>query len=233
MNVIELSQVQIAYGAAIAVDGADLSVEEGTVVALLGPNGAGKSSIAKAIGGLVKTRSGSITFRGKRLPSRPADIVRAGIAIVPEGRRIFPQLSVEENLLVGGYTSGRDRMKVLRKLQDSFPILTERRTQLGGLLSGGEQQLLAICRALMTQPSLIVLDEPSLGLSPIKIKEVADVIAGMQADGLSVLLIEQNSQFALRIADYAYVLERGVVVDQNSAEVLKNSDFVRKAYLGI
>jgi branched-chain amino acid transport system ATP-binding protein len=233
MNVIELSQVQIAYGAAIAVDGVDLSVEEGTVVALLGPNGAGKSSIAKAIGGLVKTRSGSITFQGKRLASRPADIVRAGIAIVPEGRRIFPQLSVEENLLVGGYTSGRDRMKVLRKLQDSFPILTERRTQFGGLLSGGEQQLLAICRALMTQPSLIVLDEPSLGLSPIKIKEVADVIAGMQTDGLSVLLIEQNSQFALRIADYAYVLERGVVVDQNSAEMLKNSDFVRKAYLGI
>lgn len=233
MSILELEGIGISYGAALAVDAVDLTVEEGSVVALLGPNGAGKSSLARAVAGAVRPQRGTIRFRGKTLTGRSVDRVKAGIAMVPEGRRIFPQLTVEENLLVGAYTAPKSRAATLRRLQDAFPILVERRRQLGGLLSGGEQQLLAICRALMSGPSLIVLDEPSLGLSPIKIREVADIIAHMRADGLTVLLVEQNSQFALRLADYAYVLERGKVVEQNTAAVLKESDFVRNAYLGL
>lgn len=234
MTLLEVENVHIVYGQAVAVQDVSLTIDEGSVVALLGPNGAGKSSLARAVAGLVPLRGGRISFRGRALPRRPAEIVRGGIAVVPEGRRIFPQLTVEENLLVGGHLrSGRERMAAVKRMQADFPLLAQRRRQLGGLLSGGEQQLLAICRALMTRPSLIVIDEPSLGLSPIMIKEIAAVIRRQQQEGLSVLLVEQNSQFALRLAQFAYILERGVVVQRGSAEALQEADYVRKAYLGL
>jgi branched-chain amino acid transport system ATP-binding protein len=234
MTLLDVENACIAYGQAVAVQDVSLTLDEGSVVALLGPNGAGKSSLARAVAGLVPLRSGRISFRGSTLPRRPADIVRGGIALVPEGRRIFPQLTVEENLLVGGHVrSARDRVAAVKRMQEDFPLLAQRRRQLGGLLSGGEQQLLAICRALMARPSLIVIDEPSLGLSPIMIKEIAAVIRRQQLEGLSVLLVEQNSQFALRLAEFAYILERGVVVQRGSAEALREADYVRKAYLGL
>jgi branched-chain amino acid transport system ATP-binding protein len=234
MTLLDVENACIAYGQAVAVQDVSLTLDEGSVVALLGPNGAGKSSLARAVAGLVPLRSGRISFRGSMLPRRPADIVRGGIALVPEGRRIFPQLTVEENLLVGGHVrSARDRVAAVKRMQEDFPLLAQRRRQLGGLLSGGEQQLLAICRALMTRPALIVIDEPSLGLSPIMIKEIAAVIRRQQLEGLSVLLVEQNSQFALRLAEFAYILERGVVVQRGPAEALREADYVRKAYLGL
>lgn len=234
MALLELKDVSIAYGDAVAVHGVTMNVDQGSVVALLGPNGAGKSSLVKAVAGLVDIRSGDIRFDGKPLPKNPAEIVKLGIAVVPEGRRIFPEFTVEENLLVGGHTQSRQaRREELARLNDNFQFLRDRRNQLGGLLSGGEQQLLAICRGLMTRPSLVVIDEPSLGLSPIMIKEIATVIRHMKEGGMSVLLVEQNSQFALRLADYAYILERGNVADQNSAEKLREGDYIRKSYLGL
>lgn len=229
---LRVERLVVSYGGAIAVNGVDIAAEAGSVVALLGANGAGKSSIARAISGMVRPASGAITFDESILRADPVLAVKAGIALVPEGRHIFPQLTVTENLLVGGFTRGRRRKARMRELQDRFPILRQRSKQLGGLLSGGEQQVLAVCRALMTDPRLIMIDEPSLGLSPRMIDEVADVIAGMRQIGLTVLLIEQNAQFALRLADYAYVLERGQVSREADAATIRESGYVRKAYLG-
>ncbi len=235
MTLLDVQGARIAYGGVVAVHGANIRVPEGAIVAVLGPNGAGKSSLVRGIAGLVPLAAGEIAFRGQAIRGADAArIVRLGLAVVPEGRRVFPRLSVLENLLVGGYTrSERERRTTLESVYATFPRLAERKQQMAGSLSGGEQQMLAIGRALMSHPALIVMDEPSLGLSPIATREVGRAIQELRAGGRSVLLVEQNSQLALRLADYAYIFERGVMVQEGDASVLREHDYVRNAYLGL
>lgn len=223
------------YGHVHALRGVSLQVNEGNIVALIGNNGAGKSTLLNTISGLVPPSAGTIEFLGKKITTLDSNqIVKLGISQAPEGRRVFPRSSVIENLEMGAYTR-KDIRKVrddIEAMMQRFPILNERKHQLAGTLSGGEQQMLTIARALMSRPKLIMLDEPSLGLMPILVQEIFNIIQEIHTDGMTVLLVEQNARKALAVAEQAYVLETGEIVLDGPADELRNMDQVRKAYLG-
>ena len=232
---LNIKDLHTHYGHVRALKGVSLNVEEGEIVTLIGNNGAGKSTLLKTISGLVRPSSGSIEFRGQPIEELPSeDIVRLGISQAPEGRRVFPRSSVLENLEMGAYV--RNDQKAIQQdieaMMSRFPILGERKHQLAGTLSGGEQQMLTIARALMSRPRLMMLDEPSLGLMPTLVKEVFEIIKEIHAEGTTILLVEQNARKALAVADRGYVLETGNIVLYGAAEELRNNDEVRKAYLG-
>lgn len=235
MSMLTIDKLEVYYGAIHAIKGISFSVEKGEIIALIGANGAGKTTILHTITGLVAAKHGSIQFDGKELTKTPAHkIVSMGMAHVPEGRRVFAQLSVYENLMLGAYTR-RDRGEIAESLANvfrRFPRLEERRNQSAGTLSGGEQQMLAMGRALMSKPSIILLDEPSMGLSPLYVNEIFDIIEEINKSGTTVLLVEQNAKKALSIANRAYVLETGKIVLSGDAKQLMNDDSVKKAYLG-
>ena len=231
--VLELRDVVVRYGAATAVAGVSLQVGEGEAVTLLGANGAGKSTLLRAISGLVPLGGGAIRYGGRDLARVPGyRRARSGIAHVPEGRRVFSSFSVRDNLLMGAYSQGQGVEARLGEVYERFPILFERRGQLGGSLSGGEQQMLAIGRALMSGPRLLLLDEPSLGLSPIAITQVFEAIRRVREEGVSMLLVEQNSTLALEVADRACVLRTGKVVLEGASRDIKSQDKLLRAYLG-
>lgn len=232
---LHIENLQVYYGAINAVKGISFDVEQGEIIALIGANGAGKTTILHTITGLVPAKSGSITFNGTELTKTPAHkIVSMGMAHVPEGRRIFQQLTVYENLMLGAFTR-KDKAEIENSLEEvfkRFPRLEERRTQIAGTLSGGEQQMLAMGRALMSHPSIILMDEPSMGLSPLYVSEIFDIIQSVNESGTTVLLVEQNAKKALSVANRAYVLETGKIVLSGDAHELMNDDSVKKAYLG-
>jgi len=232
---LETKNMRVLYQKAEALRGVSLSVAEGEIITLVGANGAGKSTILKTISGLVKPSSGEIWFSDKRIDRlTPQKIVGRGISLVPEGRGIFRDMSVHHNLRMGAYLrKGGEVSKDLEKVYDFFPALGERRTQQGGSLSGGEQQMLAIARALMSKPHLLLLDEPSLGLSPLMTATIAKTITEIkQQEGVSIILVEQNARVALRLANRGYVLENGSIVLEGEASELLHSEYIRKAYLG-
>ena len=225
----------MGYGPVEVLHGVSLRVAEGELVCLLGANGAGKSTTVRTISGLLRPTSGAITFRGERLDGRPAHaVLRRGIAQCPEGRRIFPEMTVQENLEMGAYVRGHAGAGPddLERVFHHFPRLKERARQLGGTLSGGEQQMLAIARALMSAPRLLLLDEPSLGLAPTMVETVFRVIAEIRRQGMTVLMVEQNAALALRMADRAYVMESGRIALEGAARDLLDNADVRRAYLG-
>ena len=232
-QVLKIENLRVSYGGIEAVKGISFDVEEGTIVTLIGANGAGKSSTLRTIAGLVKPAAGSIAFRGDNITGLdPTAIVKRGITLVPEGRRIFPDLTVLENLKMGAYLRNDDISADLQWVYDLFPRLKERAWQAGGTLSGGEQQMLAVARALMSKPKMIMMDEPSLGLAPIVVKGIFEIIKEINSQGVTVLLIEQNANMALKTADYAYVLETGrITLKGTGAELLVN-EAVKRAYLG-
>lgn len=235
MAMLEVKDLNVYYGMIQALKGISFEVNEGEVIALIGANGAGKTTTLHAITGLIPAKSGSITFEGADIRKTPGHkIVSMGMAHVPEGRRVFAQLSVYENLKMGAYTR-KDKEEIKETLEmvyKRFPRLEERKNQLAGTLSGGEQQMLAMGRALMSHPKMIVMDEPSMGLSPIYVNEIFKIIKDVSADGVTVLLVEQNAKKALSIADRAYVLETGNIILQGDAKELMNDESVKKAYLG-
>jgi branched-chain amino acid transport system ATP-binding protein len=230
-----LSDLTVHYQKVAALKGVSLALEDGDIVTLIGANGAGKSTTLRAISGLTKASGGEVTFDGRRIDGMRAEaIVALGIAHVPEGRRVFPSLTVLENLHTGAYLR-KDAGGVnadLEKVFHHFPRLRERRSQLGRTLSGGEQQMLAIGRALMARPRLLLLDEPSLGLSPVMVQEIARIIQDINQSGVPVILVEQNAELALRLARYGYVLETGVVALHGETRMLHENAHVRRAYLG-
>jgi branched-chain amino acid transport system ATP-binding protein len=232
---LSVEGIETFYGGIQALKGVSLAVPEGSIVTLLGANGAGKSTTLKSISGLVPPARGTVTFSGRRIDGLPSEkIVRLGISHVPEGRELFPELTVLENLKMGAYTR-TDRRAVgrgLERVQAHFPILAERRLQLAGTLSGGEQQMLAIGRALMAEPRLMLLDEPSLGLAPMLVEEIFRIIREIHDRGTTVLLVEQNANKALSIADYGYVLETGTVSLAGDSRQLLRDDHIRRSYLG-
>jgi len=232
---LEMKNVRVTYGKAEALRNVSIEAEIGEIVALIGSNGAGKTTTLRAICGLKALHSGEIWFRDRKINGMmPHDIVKMGIALVPEGRRVFGTMTVRENLELGAYLR-KDKQKMAEDLENiyrSFPVLKERQKQTAGSLSGGEQQMLAIGRALMAGPSLLLLDEPSLGLSPLLVREVARIIRNINRGGVSIILIEQNARMALRVAYKAYILEVGNIVLQGNAKDLVNDEGVRKAYLG-
>ncbi len=234
MSLLKIDDINVYYGAIHAIKGVSFEVNENEIVTLIGANGAGKSTTLNTIAGLLRPRSGSMTFDGKNLGSTPASkIVSLGMALCPEGRRIFQQMTVRENLEMGGYT--RPAAEIPASIDDMFrrfPRLKEREKQIAGTLSGGEQQMLAIARAMMSKPRLLMLDEPSMGLAPILVEQIFDIIKELHAAGVTILLVEQNAQMALSIADRAYVLETGKVTMSGNADDLLHNDAVRKAYLG-
>jgi branched-chain amino acid transport system ATP-binding protein len=233
---LTISNVHSFYGKIEALKGISLEVRQGEIVALLGSNGAGKSTTLKTISGLVRPGSGDIQLEGKSLVGwDPHKIVEAGIVHVPEGRRIFYGLTVRENLELGGFTQRKDKAHMAEGIEQAFslfPRLKERSGQLGGTLSGGEQQMLAICRGLMARPKLLMLDEPSMGLAPIIVQEIMNIIREINKQGMTILLIEQNAKAALRLAHRGYVLETGKIVMENTAEALRGDESIVKAYLG-
>jgi branched-chain amino acid transport system ATP-binding protein len=231
---LEVRDLQVAYGKIEAVKRISFSVEEGQVVTLIGTNGAGKTTTLRTISGLLRPSGGSIHFQGKAIDGVAAhDIVTMGVAQSPEGRRIFPRLTVEENLLLGAFSRKDAGVREdLRAAYDLFPILGERSKQPAGTFSGGEQQMLAMGRAMMSRPKLLMLDEPSMGLSPLMMKRIMSTVRTLRAQGTTILLVEQNAQAALRLADRGYVLEVGKIVLEGSGKELLASDDVRKAYLG-
>jgi branched-chain amino acid transport system ATP-binding protein len=231
---LEVKDLVVAYGKIKAVKGISFSVDEGEVVTLIGTNGAGKTTTLRTISGLLRPLSGAIRFQGKRIDETAAhDIVTLGLAHSPEGRRIFPRLSVEQNLLLGAFSRrDGDVRKDLQAAYDLFPILGERKSQAAGTFSGGEQQMLAMGRAMMSRPKLLMLDEPSMGLSPLMMKTVMSTVTTLQEQGTTILLVEQNAQAALKRATKGYVLEVGKIVLSGSGQELLQSDDVRKAYLG-
>ena len=232
---LEVENLRIHYDKVEAVKGISLSVDEGNISTLIGANGAGKSSILKAISGLVKLSSGEIRFEGKRINHLPAHkIVGLGIAHVPEGRRLFGLMTVKHNLRLGAYLQRdkRDLEESFRLVYEHFPILKERQGQLAKTLSGGQQQMVAMGRALMAKPKVILMDEPSLGLAPIMVAEIAKIIKSLKDEGLAVVLVEQNASLALKLADKGYVLETGTVALEGRSEELKGNAYVKKAYLG-
>jgi branched-chain amino acid transport system ATP-binding protein len=232
MSVLELHGVEARYGPVKALHGVSLRVGDGELVAVLGANGAGKTTTLRAISGTVR-RSGDVVFAGKKLPRRPDATARAGIAHVPEGRGTFSELSVWENLRLGAYTRRANVRQEARRVYEFFPRLEERRDQQAGTLSGGEQQMLALGRAMMARPKLLLLDEPSLGLAPIVVGEIFDVLERMKSrEGISVLVVEQNANLALAHAARAYVLEVGSVVVEGTSDELRANESVRKSYLG-
>ena len=230
---LSIRDLKVNYGGIEAVKGISFDVEEGSIVTLIGANGAGKSSTLRAIAGLVKTSGGKIFFRGDDITGANTNvIVGKGITLVPEGRRIFPDLTVLENLRVGAYLRHDDISEDIHWVYDLFPRLKERSWQAGGTLSGGEQQMLAVARALMSKPKLIMMDEPSLGLAPLVVRGIFDIIREINQQGVTVLLIEQNANMALKVADYAYVLETGRIGLSGPGKELLSNEAVRKAYLG-
>ena len=232
---LEIKDLHVSYGGIRALKGIDLTVEEGQIVTLIGANGAGKSTTLRAISGLQKPQSGSILYGGEELVGLPAkEIVRRGIIHVPEGRRVFPDMTVAENLKIGAFLrSDKDGIASdMEYVYTLFPRLKERSWQLAGTLSGGEQQMLAVGRALMSRPKVLMMDEPSLGLAPLIVKDIFSIIRRVNEDGITVLLIEQNANAALRIADYGYVLETGTIALTGTGEELLKNESVREAYLG-
>ncbi|MEK5186888.1 ABC transporter ATP-binding protein [Solibacillus sp. FSL R5-0691] len=230
-----INDIDVFYGNIQALKGISLEVKEGEIVTLIGANGAGKSTLLKTISGLLKPKRGSIEYLGAAIDGKPAQsIVKAGISHVPEGRRVFSNMTVEENLELGAYLrSDREAIKKdLNHVFELFPRLLERRKQLSGTLSGGEQQMLAMGRALMAKPKLIIMDEPSMGLAPLMVKNIFNIIEMVNKEGVTVLLVEQNAHMALSVAHRAYVLETGKIVLTGSAKELQESDEVRAAYLG-
>ncbi len=235
MAMLEVKDLEVYYGMIQAIKGISFEVNEGEIVSLIGANGAGKTTILHTVTGLLSPKKGSVVFEGKEITKVPAHkIVSLGMAHVPEGRRVFAQLSVYQNLKMGAYTrKDKDEVgKTLETVYKRFPRLEERKNQLAGTLSGGEQQMLAMGRALMSHPRIILMDEPSMGLSPILVNEIFDIIQSVSATGTTVLLVEQNAKKALSIADRAYVLETGNIVMSGSAAELMDNDSIKKAYLG-
>ena len=234
MALLEVKDIHVYYGSIHAVKGVSFEVNQGEIVTLIGANGAGKSTVLNTVSGLLHPRSGSIVFDGKDLKGvAPHKIVQHGLAQCPEGRRIFLQMTVEENLEMGAFTQpSADTAQGIEDVYQRFPRLQERRSQVAGTLSGGEQQMLAIGRALMCKPKMLLLDEPSMGLSPLLVKEIFHIIRDVNRDGVTVLLVEQNAKMALEIADRAYVLETGTIKMEGPADELANNIEVRKAYLG-
>ncbi|MDO5540699.1 MAG: ABC transporter ATP-binding protein [Eubacteriales bacterium] len=235
MAMLEVKDLEVCYGMIQAIKGISFEVNEGEVIALIGANGAGKTTTLHTITGLLSPKSGSVIFNGQDITKIPAHkIVGLGMAHVPEGRRVFAQFTVLQNLKMGAYTR-TDKNEIEESLEmvyKRFPRLEERKNQLAGTLSGGEQQMLAMGRALMSKPRIILMDEPSMGLSPILVNEIFDIIQSVSASGTTVLLVEQNAKKALSIADRAYVLETGKIVLDGDAKVLMNDDSIKKAYLG-
>jgi len=233
--VLKVNEIDVYYGAIHALKKMSLEVEQGTIVTLIGANGAGKTTTLKTISGILRPKSGSIKYKGSDITKvAPEKIVSLGISQVPEGRRIFPTMTVLENLEMGAYLR-KDKKEILKDMENvfnRFPRLQERRKQLAGTLSGGEQQMLAIGRALMARPELMLMDEPSMGLAPLLVKEIFEIIKDINARGTTILLVEQNANMALSVADKAYVIETGEIVLQGSAEQLMKSEEVKKAYLG-
>lgn len=236
MSMLEVRDVHAYYGNIHALKGVNITVEEGEIVSLIGGNGAGKTTTLRTICGLMQPREGAVVFQDEDLRDYRADeLVAKGIAMVPEGRGVFAKLTVTENLDMGAYTR-RDRAGIKRdqaRMFDLFPRLGERRTQLAGTMSGGEQQMLAMARALMSQPRLLLLDEPSMGLAPVLVDLVFDTIESIRDEGVTILLVEQNAHMALQIANRGYVLQTGEIVLSDSAETLQKDPTVQKAYLGI
>ena len=232
---LEVKDLNLYYGAIHALKGISLTVKDGELVSLIGSNGAGKTSTLHAISGLLQISSGSLTLDGRDLRKvHPNKIINLGLAHVPEGRHVFARMTVEENLLMGAYIirDSKKIMKNLEKVYSYFPRLRERYKQLAGTLSGGEQQMLATGRALMTDPSILLMDEPSMGLSPLLVKEIFSIIQTLHDSGITILLVEQNAKMALAVSDRAYVLETGKISMSGQASELANDDRVRKAYLG-
>ena len=234
MSLLKIDNIHVYYGAIHAIKGISFEVNEDEIVTLIGSNGAGTSTTLNTIAGLLKPRSGSVTFDGKNLASMPTSkVVSQGIALCPEGRRIFQQMTVRENLEMGGFTRpDKEIPGSMDEMFQRFPRLKEREKQIAGTLSGGEQQMLAMARALMSRPRLLMLDEPSMGLAPILVEQIFEIIKELHGSGTTILLVEQNAQMALSVADRAYVLETGKLIMEGSANELLHSDAVRKAYLG-
>jgi branched-chain amino acid transport system ATP-binding protein len=234
--VLQVENLNVYYGAIHALQGISFNVAAGEIVTLIGANGAGKSTTLRTLSGLLRSQTGSITFKGTEIATVPAEkIVEMGMSHVPEGRKIFAPLSVKENLMMGAYTRNdqEEIQQTLARVYQSFPRLKERSTQYGGTLSGGEQQMLATARGLMSKPSLLLLDEPSMGLSPILVEEIFRIIVEINKQGTSILLVEQNAQMALSIANRAYVLETGRIVLSGPAKEIADNPQVKTAYLGV
>ncbi len=235
MSMLEVNDLHVHYGVIEAIKGIDFKVNKGEVIALIGANGAGKTTILHTVSGLITPTKGSITFEGVDITKTPGHkIVSMGMAHVPEGRRVFQQLSVLQNLKMGAFTR-KDKKEIdetLEMVYKRFPRLAERKNQIAGTLSGGEQQMLAMGRSLMSKPALMMLDEPSMGLAPILVEQIFDIVKEMNKNGTTILLVEQNAQMALSVADRAYVLETGNIVNTGSGKELLNDDSVRQAYLG-
>jgi branched-chain amino acid transport system ATP-binding protein len=234
VNVLEVEKLEVAYGSIQAVKGVDLTVRKGELVCLIGANGAGKTTILKALAGMLRPRAGHVRYEGRDITARPAhELVRRGLAMVPEGRGVFARLTVAENVELGAYAR-RDRgvAQDLTQVYDLFPQLASRRRQLAGTLSGGEQQMLAIGRAMMCKPRLLLLDEPSMGLAPILVQKIFDIIRRIVAEGVTLLLVEQNARLALEVASRGYVMESGKIVRTDTAAQLLTDPAVRAAYLG-
>ena len=231
---LSVKDLNVSYGAIHAIHDVSLDVNDGEIVSLIGANGAGKTTILHTITGLKKAQSGSVTYNNTDLlKTEPSKIITLGMAHVPEGRHIFPGMTVEENLEMGAYIRKDDLSASMKEVYERFPRLKERRKQLAGTLSGGEQQMLAVGRALMSKPSILLMDEPSMGLSPLLVKEIFSIIKEVHKQGITVLLVEQNAKMALSISDRAYVLETGYISMSGAADELLNDEQVKKAYLGL
>ena len=233
-TLLKVDNIHVYYGAIHAIKGVSFKVYKGEIVTLIGANGAGKSTSLNTVAGLLKPRMGTITFAGQSLNSVPASkVVGMGLSLCPEGRRIFQQMTVKENLEMGGYNRPNSEIPgSIEEMFTRFPRLKEREKQIAGTLSGGEQQMLAMARALMNKPRLLMLDEPSMGLAPILVEQIFDIVKELHEAGTTILLVEQNAQMALSVADYAYVLETGTISMEGNANELLHNDAVRKAYLG-
>ena len=234
MSMLKVENLNVYYGSIHAIKGISFEVNQGEIVTMIGANGAGKSTTMNTVAGLLNPRSGSIVFEGKDITHMPANkVVSLGLALCPEGRRVFQQMSVRENLEMGGYTRQASEIApALDHVFELFPRLKERQRQVAGTLSGGEQQMLAMGRAMMSKPKLLMLDEPSMGLAPLLVEQIFDIILSLNKAGTTILLVEQNAQMALSIANRAYVLETGKIFKEGSADMLMHDDAVRKAYLG-
>ena len=232
--ILKVEDINVYYGSIHAIKGVSFEVNEGEIVTLIGANGAGKSTTLNTISGLLHSKTGSVTFMGENLGKVPCHkIVSKGLALVPEGRRVFLQMTVQENLEMGAFTQGSKTLDDdLERVYQQFPRLKERMKQVAGTLSGGEQQMLAMGRALMSHPKLLMLDEPSMGLAPILVEQIFDIIRQLHEDGTTILLVEQNAQMALSVADRAYVMETGKITLSGTGAELAASDEVKKAYLG-
>ena len=232
-TILKVQDMNVYYGAIHAIKGISFDVNEGEVVTLIGANGAGKTTTLQTISGLLRSKTGSIEFLGENISHVPAHkLVERGLVQVPEGRRIFLQMTVQENLDMGAFTAKGDSSAAMEQIFQQFPRLKERRKQIAGTLSGGEQQMLAMGRALMSHPKLMMLDEPSMGLSPILVEFIFDIVRELHSNGVTILLVEQNAQMALSVADRAYVMETGTITLSGTGKELAESEAVKKAYLG-